>query len=69
MLSSYLREEGRLAARLGDRAAAIRAYERYLVLRTKRESALRAERDRIRAKVDRLKRGRYKPYRSEPWSW
>jgi len=58
LLSTQLREEGRLAARLGDRAGAIRAYEHYLVLRSKPEPPLIAERDRIRAEVNRLKRGR-----------
>jgi len=57
-LSTYLREEGRLAARLGDHAGAIRAYEHYLALRSDPEPVLRPERDRIRAEVDRLKRGR-----------
>ena len=57
-LSTYLREEGRLAARLGDRLGAIRAYEHYLVLRSDPESVLRPERDRIRAELDRLKRSR-----------
>ena len=33
-LSSSFREEGRLAALTGDRAGAIRAYQRYLVLRS-----------------------------------
>jgi DNA-binding SARP family transcriptional activator/TolB-like protein len=57
-LSTYLREEGRLAARLGDRAGAIRAYEHYLALRSEPEPVLRPERDRIRAELTRLKRGR-----------
>ena len=58
LLSTHLREEGRLAARAGDRAGAIRAWEHYLALRSNPEPALRAERDSIRAQVDRLKRGR-----------
>jgi DNA-binding SARP family transcriptional activator/TolB-like protein len=57
-LSTYLREEGRLAARLGDRAGAIRAYEHYLALRSDPEPVLRPERDRIRAELYRLKRSR-----------
>jgi DNA-binding SARP family transcriptional activator/TolB-like protein len=57
LLSTHLREEGRLATRLGDRAGAIRAYEHYLALRSNPEPALRAERDSIRAEVNRLKRG------------
>jgi DNA-binding SARP family transcriptional activator/TolB-like protein len=58
LLSTYLREEGRLAARLGDNAGAIRAYEHYLALRSNPEPVLSAERDSIRAEVSRLKRGR-----------
>jgi hypothetical protein len=57
-VSTLLREEGRLAAQLGDRADAIRAYEHYLALRSDPEPALRPERDRIRAEVTRLKNGR-----------
>jgi DNA-binding SARP family transcriptional activator/TolB-like protein len=57
-LSTYLREEGRLATRLGDRAGAIRAYEHYLALRSEPEPVLLADRDRIRAELDRLKRSR-----------
>ncbi len=57
-LSTHLREEGRLAASLGDRAAAIRAYEHYLALRSDPEPVLRAQRDSIRAEVNRLKHGR-----------
>jgi hypothetical protein len=58
MLSTQLREEGRLAARLGDRAGAIRAYEHYLALRSNPEPALLPARDSIRAEVNRLKRSR-----------
>jgi hypothetical protein len=58
LLSPHLREEGRLAARLGDRAGAIRAYEHYLALRSNPEPALRPARDSVRAEVNRLKRGR-----------
>lgn len=57
-LAPLLREEGRLAASLGDRAGAIRAYEHYLALRTDPEPIFRQERDRIRGEVNRLKRGR-----------
>lgn len=57
LLSMHLREEGRLAARVGDRPGAIRAWERYLALRSNPEPSLRAERDSIRAEVNRLKRG------------
>jgi tetratricopeptide (TPR) repeat protein len=57
-LAPLLREEGRLAASLGDRAGAIRAYEHYLALRTDPEPIFRPERDRIRGEVNRLKRGR-----------
>lgn len=55
-LSSWLREEGRLAAQLGARAEAIKAYEHYLALRSKPEPSLRAQRDSVRAELDRLKR-------------
>jgi DNA-binding SARP family transcriptional activator/TolB-like protein len=57
-IAVYLREEGRIAALLGDRSGAIRAYEHYLALRSNPEPALRPERDRIRAELNRLKRGR-----------
>jgi DNA-binding SARP family transcriptional activator len=53
-LSTYLRAEGRLAARLGDRSGAIRAYEHYLALRSDPESELRQDRDRIRDELNRL---------------
>ena len=58
MLATQLREEGRLAARLGDRTGAIRAYEHYLALRSNPEPARLAQRDSIRAEVNRLKRDR-----------
>jgi TolB-like protein len=58
LLSTQLREEGRLAARLGDRTGAIRAYEHYLALRSNPEPALVPERDSIQSEVNRLKRGR-----------
>jgi TolB-like protein len=57
-LAPLLREEGRLAASFGDRAGAVRAYEHYLALRTDPEPIFRPERDRIRAELNRLKRGR-----------
>jgi tetratricopeptide (TPR) repeat protein len=47
----YHREEGRLAALNGDRAAAIRAYRRYLALRGDPEPALRLQRDSVRAEL------------------
>ena len=53
-LSTYLREEARLAARVGDRAAAIRAYRHYLLLRANPEPALRADAARVRAELARL---------------
>jgi serine/threonine-protein kinase len=53
-LSSYLREEGRLAALTGDRAGAIRAYRHYLALRYNPEPALRPQVDAVRAELARL---------------
>jgi DNA-binding SARP family transcriptional activator/TolB-like protein len=57
-VATHRREEGRLAARLGDRAGAIRAYTHYLALRSDPEPGLRAARDSIRAEVRRLERER-----------
>lgn len=57
-LSSFLREEGRLAASTGDTAGAVRAYRHYLVHRHDPEPALRPEADRIRAQLARLTAGR-----------
>jgi hypothetical protein len=59
--ATHLREEGRLAALLGDVPGAIRAYEHYLALRSDPEQRLRAERDHVRAEVDRLRRQRVAP--------
>ena len=42
-LSSFLREEGRLAALTGDTTSAIRAYRHYLALRPNPEPAAREE--------------------------
>jgi serine/threonine-protein kinase len=53
-LSTYLREEARLAARVGDRAGAIRAYRHYLLLRANPEPALRPDAGRVRAELARL---------------
>ncbi|MGQ0562476.1 MAG: hypothetical protein ACT443_11445 [Gemmatimonadota bacterium] len=53
-LSTYLREEGRLAALLGERAAAVRAYKHYLALRSKVEPSLSGEVNRVRRELARL---------------
>jgi hypothetical protein len=50
-LSTYLREEGRLAALTGDRAGAIRAYQQYLALRSNPEPAVRPETDQVRTQL------------------
>ena len=55
-LSTYLHEEGRLAALAGDTTGAIRAYRHYLALRSDPEPPLRPERDSVRAQVARLVR-------------
>jgi DNA-binding SARP family transcriptional activator/TolB-like protein len=57
-LSTFLREEGRLAALTGDHEGAIRAYRHYLALRSNAEPAVRSEVEHIRAEVARLERGR-----------
>jgi eukaryotic-like serine/threonine-protein kinase len=53
-LSTYLREEGRLAALVGDTAAAIRSYQHYLALRSNPEPAWRPETDQVRAELAKL---------------
>jgi serine/threonine-protein kinase len=54
LLAPQLRAEGQYAALVGDTAAAVRAYGRYLVLRSDPEPALRPEVDRVRAELRRL---------------
>jgi len=53
-LSTFLREEGRLAALAGDREGAARAWRRYLDLRSGADSLLRSSTDSVRAALDRL---------------
>jgi hypothetical protein len=53
-LSSYLREEGRLAALAGDRQGAIRAYSRYLAMRTDPEPELRERVAEVKAELAKL---------------
>jgi len=58
LLSTFLRDEGRLAAKLNDRAGAIRAYRHYLALRSDPEPELRAEVEQVRAELAELERRR-----------
>jgi serine/threonine-protein kinase len=53
-LSTYLREEGRLAALTGDTEGAIRAYRHYLALRSDPEPAVVPEVELVRAELERL---------------
>jgi tRNA A-37 threonylcarbamoyl transferase component Bud32/TolB-like protein len=53
-MSTYFREEGRIALLVGDTAGAISAYQRYLGLRPDPEPALRPEVERVRAELARL---------------
>ena len=48
------REEGRLAALVGDREGAIKAYSHYLALRYNPEPSVKPEVDRVRAELARL---------------
>ena len=48
-LPAFLRQEGRLAALAGDSAAALRAYDEYLALRTAPDLPLRPQRDSVLA--------------------
>ena len=50
-LSTYLLEEGRLAALTGDRPGAVRAYRHYLALRPNPEPSATAEVDHVRAEL------------------
>jgi hypothetical protein len=53
-LSTYLREEGRLAALTGDTAGAIRSYQHYLALRSDPEPAWQPETEQARAELAKL---------------
>jgi tetratricopeptide (TPR) repeat protein len=53
-LSTFLHEEGRLAALTGDTVGAIRAYQHYLALRPDPEPEVRPEVERVREEIARL---------------
>ena len=53
-LSYCLRKQGRLAALVGDRAGAIKAYSHYLALRYNPEPSAKPEVDRVRAELAEL---------------
>jgi hypothetical protein len=53
-LSTYLREEGRLATLVGDTAGAIRSYQHYLALRSDPEPLLKPETQQVRTELARL---------------
>jgi eukaryotic-like serine/threonine-protein kinase len=53
-LSSYLREEGRLAATVGEREEAVAAYQHYLALRSDPEPSLRPRVEQVRADLAQL---------------
>jgi serine/threonine-protein kinase len=53
-MTTFLREEGRLAALTGDTVSAIRAYRHYLGLRYDPEPQLRPEVERVRQALARL---------------
>jgi eukaryotic-like serine/threonine-protein kinase len=53
-LAPHLREEGRLAALMGDRSGAVRAYRHYLALRSDPEPALRPAVGAARAELAKL---------------
>ena len=54
LLSSFLREEGRLSTLAADTVSAIRAYRHYLALRFDPEPALRPEVERVRRELNAL---------------
>lgn len=56
LISTFLKEEGRLAALNGDRADAVRAYRHFLALRPNPEDHLMEEVERIRRELDQLAR-------------
>jgi serine/threonine-protein kinase len=53
-LSTFLREEGHLAALAGDTAGAIRAYHRYLAMRPDPEPEVKPEVEQVRAELAKL---------------
>jgi hypothetical protein len=53
-LAYRLRTEGRLAARLGQRDRAIKAYQNYLLWRANPEPSLIPQRDSVRAELAKL---------------
>jgi hypothetical protein len=53
-LSTFLHEEGRLAALTGDTTGAIRAYQHYLALRPNPEPEVKREVDGVREELARL---------------
>ncbi|GAC1656077.1 MAG: hypothetical protein NVS4B3_21450 [Gemmatimonadaceae bacterium] len=55
-LSTYLREEGRLAALTGDREGAIRAYRHFLLIRADPEPSRVADTERVRVALRDLER-------------
>jgi len=56
LYASYLREQGRLAAAVGDREAAITAYRRYLRLRANAEPVLARDIATVRSELAKLER-------------
>ncbi|HEY0811442.1 MAG TPA: hypothetical protein VGD49_14835, partial [Longimicrobiales bacterium] len=54
LVAASLREEGRLAAQLGDRAGATRAYQHFLALRSNPEPSLRPLNTAVQAELTRL---------------
>jgi hypothetical protein len=54
-LSTYLREEGRLATLTGDRATASNAYQRFLALRDNADESYRAQVEAVRRALAGLK--------------
>lgn len=56
--STFLRERGRLAALLGDTAAATQAYRHHVAMRADAEPRLRPEVERVRSELARLAGGR-----------
>jgi hypothetical protein len=56
-LSTFLHEEGRLAALTGDTMGSIRAYQQYLALRPNAEPSAQSEVSHVRAELATLRRG------------